>query len=158
MNRLLSRNRLWIRRLAPLLALLGVVLTCLAVEAAGKTPRVRKKSRQRAAKVATAARPQRSVVVEAAGAASALDPRTQIHLTVKQWLDGHAARIAGQDAELRCDLCVRSASEARPGEPSILPQIDVRALTQRFTTLRISDATVRVTSLSPFGLQVRKPF
>jgi hypothetical protein len=86
------------------------------------------------------------------------DPQDIGQLSVKQWLDGHAARIPGQAAELRCELCAASAAEARPGQPAIAPRIDVRALTQQWTTLRFRDATVRVTSLSPFGVLVRKPF
>ncbi len=58
---------------------------------------------------------------------------------------------------LRCDLCVASAASAEPGVASI-PSLDLRAITNRLTTLQIRDTTVKLTSLSPFGLLVRKPF
>ncbi len=87
------------------------------------------------------------------------DGGSPISYSNKDWLDRHAAHFSGRD--VRCDLCVRSApliGNAGPGQAVITPQIDMVALTRQFTTLEIAGTTVRVTSLSPFGLQFRKPF
>jgi len=96
------------------------------------------------------------IVAALAGGEDGDNPISYSH---KDWLDRHAARFSGRD--VRCDLCVRSASligNAEPGEAVIAPQIDMAALTRQLTTLEIAGSTVRVTSLSPFGLQFRKPF
>lgn len=58
---------------------------------------------------------------------------------------------------VRCDLCAASAAGAQPGQQNIV-HIDLRAITNRLTTLQIADTTVKLTSLSPLGLQIRKPF
>ena len=70
-----------------------------------------------------------------------------------QW---HTARGIGV-GNVRCDLCAASAATAEPGVATIL-NLDLRAITNRLTTLQIRDTTVKVTSLAPFGLLVRKPF
>ena len=71
--------------------------------------------------------------------------------------------MAGRSEPIRCDLCVASAARARQpenraGEAVYTAANQVKSLSNQLTTLQISDATVKLTSLSPLGFQVRKPF
>lgn len=106
---------------------------------------------------------RRSVVV-GPGILAALDgsqlagPSERIRVSYPEWLANHAARVPGRTDVVRCDLCIASASEFQPGESVIVTPVDVRSWTNRLTTLKISDATVKLTSLSPLGLQLRKSF
>lgn len=103
-------------------------------------------------------------VVLGPGILAALDgpqlagPAARIRVSDPEWLANHAARVPGRPDVVRCDLCTSSASEFQPGEAVIVAPVDVRSWTNRFTTLKISDATVKITSLSPLGLQLRKSF
>jgi hypothetical protein len=111
---------------------------------------------------------RRSVVV-APGVLAAMDgvhltgPADRIRLSDPEWLAHHAGRVVGRGEPIRCDLCVSSAgrarqSEGRTGEAVFSAANQVKSLGNQLTTLQISDATVKLTSLSPLGLQVRKPF
>lgn len=106
---------------------------------------------------------RRSVVLEP-GILAALDrPQLaglseRIRVSDPEWLANHAARVPGRKDVVRCDLCSASAADFQPGAPGIVAPVDVRSWTNRLTTLQISDATVKLTSLSPLGLQLRKSF
>ncbi len=58
---------------------------------------------------------------------------------------------------VRCDVCAATAAAAQPGQQSIFV-LDLRSITNRLTTVQFRDATLRLTSVSPIGLQFRKPF
>lgn len=111
---------------------------------------------------------RRSVVV-APGVLAAMDgvhlsgPADRIRVSDPEWLANQAGRVAGRGEPIRCDLCVSSAgrarlTEGRTGEAVFSAANHVKSLGNQLTTLQISDATVKITSLSPLGLQVRKPF
>ncbi len=103
-------------------------------------------------------------VVVAPGILAALDgaqlegPAARIRVSDPEWLANHAARVPGRPDVVRCDLCTSSAAQFQPGEAVIVAPVDVRSWTNRLTTLKISDATVKITSFSPLGLQLRKSF
>lgn len=111
---------------------------------------------------------RRSVVV-APGLLAALDgaplagPSDRIRVSDPEWLANHAGRVVGRGDPIRCDLCVSSAARARQSEGRASEAVysaanQVKSLGNQLTTLQISDATVKLTSLSPLGVQVRKPF
>ncbi|MSQ83656.1 MAG: hypothetical protein EXR77_12355 [Myxococcales bacterium] len=141
----------------------------LAVDATAATSAKRRVVREKP--VRKAVEPHHSVVVVASRAGgvrnSATDPNTgtdantpialaarlQLHT---QWLSDHD-RLA-RPASVRCDVCVTTAATAQPGQVSIFKALDLRSITNRLTTLQIRTATLKITSLSPVGLQFRQPF
>lgn len=135
----------------------------LAVDAAAATSTKRRVVREKP--VRKAVEPHHSVVVVAGRAggfrATAPDPTTPIPLAARlqlhtQWLSDHD-RLA-RPASVRCDVCVTTAATAQPGQVSIFKALDLRSITNRLTTLQIRTATLKITSLSPVGLQFRQPF
>ncbi|MBM4341884.1 MAG: hypothetical protein FJ100_00705 [Deltaproteobacteria bacterium] len=76
------------------------------------------------------------------------------------WASGTAADgadLLAHAPNVRCEVCASTAAAAQPGQQSIFV-LDLRSITHRLTTVQFRDATLKLTSFSPLGLQFRKPF